>query len=172
MNLVHYHDSFSLFISFFLYKRQRGRETFFLTVPNRIVFVVFFGFNYSPWFQSVVMRPFVSQHCIRTELISVFAIRGKNTASLIPVAQLKKVSTKWLSTLSSLFHFFSPLKVVGQNKLIDRLVTSLSPCSFFNFLQFNMRSLSIFYIIQDFRRIYLHSHQRYLELVFMSDLLH
>lgn len=34
------------------------------------------GLNYSPYSQSGVMRPSVSQCCIGTELISVFAIRG------------------------------------------------------------------------------------------------
>lgn len=36
----------------------------------------FLGINYSPYSQSGVMRPSVSQCCIGTELISVFAIRG------------------------------------------------------------------------------------------------
>lgn len=107
-----------------------------------------------PWFQSGVMRPFVSERCIRTELISVFAIRGaycptQDSPSLIPVTQLYKV----------LANDFPPC-------------LSFSSCSLhwpvlllFVHFSFNRRSLWIFYITQDFRRRNQHSHQHNLQLL-------
>lgn len=90
------------------------------------------------------MRPFVSQPCIRTGLISVFAIRGaycpNSPLSSIPVTKLYKVLAKRC-----------PISFLYVGLFISSLLI----------FWLNMRRLSIL-VTQNSRRIYWHTHQQWI----------